>query len=54
VEKVVTVDEDEIKSSMRLIWERMKVVTEPSAAVPLAAGFSEFFLALMLCFSLIF
>lgn len=29
--------EDEIKTAMRLIWERMKVVTEPSGAVPLAA-----------------
>lgn len=37
IERVITVTEDEIKTAMRLIWERMKVVTEPSGAVPLAA-----------------
>jgi threonine dehydratase len=46
VEKVITVSEDEIKSAMRLIWERMKVVTEPSAAVALAAVLKEEFKAL--------
>jgi threonine dehydratase len=40
------VSEDEIKSAMRLIWERMKVVTEPSAAVALAAVLKEEFKAL--------
>jgi threonine dehydratase len=34
---VVTVTEAQIVSAMRLIWERMKLVVEPSAAVPLAA-----------------
>lgn len=37
VEAVVTVGEDEIVAAMRLIWERLKVVTEPSGAVSLAA-----------------
>ncbi len=32
-----TVTEDEIVNAMRHIWERMKIVVEPSAAVPLAA-----------------
>lgn len=35
-EGVVLVNEADIVSAMRLIWERMKIVVEPSAAVPLA------------------
>jgi len=34
---IVTVSEKSIAWAMRLIWERMKLVVEPSAAVPLAA-----------------
>jgi len=34
---VLRVEEDEILSAMVLIWERLKIVVEPSAAVPLAA-----------------
>ncbi len=37
VHDVVTVSEEEIIEAMRLMWERMKVVIEPSAAVPVAA-----------------
>lgn len=37
VRDVITVSEAEIVQAMRLIWERLKVVTEPSGAVPLAA-----------------
>jgi len=37
VEDVVTVSEEQIIHAMRTIWERMKLVVEPSAAVPLAA-----------------
>jgi threonine dehydratase len=37
VDRIVTVSEDAIVSSMRIIWERMKIVIEPSAAVPFAA-----------------
>jgi threonine dehydratase len=33
---IVTVSEEAIVTAMRHIWERMKVVVEPSAAVPLA------------------
>lgn len=36
VDDIVTVSEDEIKHAMRLIWERMKIVVEPSCAVTLA------------------
>ncbi|MFH1936742.1 MAG: pyridoxal-phosphate dependent enzyme, partial [Bacteroidota bacterium] len=36
VDRVVTVKEESIITAMRLLWERMKVVVEPSAAVPLA------------------
>ena len=37
VDDVVTVGEAAIVAAMRLLWERMKLVIEPSAAVPLAA-----------------
>ena len=37
VDRIVTVSEESIVRAMRLVWERMKVVIEPSAAVPLAA-----------------
>ncbi|KEF62479.1 threonine dehydratase [Exophiala aquamarina CBS 119918] len=36
VEAIYSVSEDEIKMAMRLVFERVKVVVEPSAAVPLA------------------
>lgn len=34
---IVTVSEEAIVNAMRMIWERMKIVVEPSSAVPLAA-----------------
>jgi len=34
---VVTVSEEEIVTAMRLVWERMKIIIEPSSAVPVAA-----------------
>lgn len=34
---ILTVEEESIVAAMRLIWERMKIIVEPSAAVPLAA-----------------
>jgi threonine dehydratase len=37
VADVLLADEDEIIAAMRLTWERMKIVMEPSCAVPLAA-----------------
>ena len=40
VEAVLRVEEHEIVAAMRCAWERLKVVIEPSAAVPLAAIFS--------------
>jgi len=36
VDGILLVSEDEIKATMRLIWERMKIVIEPSSAVALA------------------
>ncbi|HET6449989.1 MAG TPA: pyridoxal-phosphate dependent enzyme [Spirochaetia bacterium] len=35
--RIVTASETAIVEAMRLVWERMKIVIEPSAAVPLAA-----------------
>jgi threonine dehydratase len=37
VDDIVTVKESSIVEAMRMIWERMKIVVEPSGAVPLAA-----------------
>jgi len=37
VDEIITVSEVEIIAAMRLIWERMKIIIEPSSAVPLAA-----------------
>lgn len=37
VDQIVTVSEDAIIQAMKLIWERMKIIVEPSSAVPLAA-----------------
>ena len=37
VDHIVTVSEHAIVAAMRAVWERMKIIVEPSAAVPLAA-----------------
>lgn len=37
VDGIVTVSEEKIVEAMRMIWERMKIIVEPSSAVPLAA-----------------
>lgn len=37
VEQVVRVQDDDIIAAMRCAWERLKIVIEPSSAVPLAA-----------------
>ncbi len=37
VEQIVTVSEDAIIGGMQHVWERMKIVIEPSSAVPVAA-----------------
>lgn len=37
VDDMVTVSEEEIVSAMRHVWERMKIIIEPSSAVPVAA-----------------
>lgn len=37
VDQIVIVSEDSIIAAMRIIWERMKIIIEPSSAVPLAA-----------------
>jgi len=41
LERVITVSEEEIIYIMRLIWERMKIIIEPSSAVPVAALYKE-------------
>lgn len=34
--KIITVSDDSIKQAMKLIWERMKIIVEPSSATALA------------------
>ncbi len=41
VKTIVRVTEAEIVGAMRLVWERMKLVVEPSSAVALAAVFKD-------------
>lgn len=43
VEMIVTVTESEITAATRLVWERMKIVIEPSAGVGVAAVRTEAF-----------
>ncbi len=37
VDDIIRVKDNTIRQAMRLIWERMKLIVEPSGAVPLAA-----------------
>lgn len=37
VDDVVLISEEEIVEAMRMVWERMKIIIEPSSAVPVAA-----------------
>jgi len=37
LEDIITVDDEEVITAMRLVWERMKIIIEPSCATPLAA-----------------
>ena len=37
VNGIIRVDEDEIVAAMKLVWERMKIIIEPSSAVTVAA-----------------
>lgn len=41
VSEIIRVKEDEIVAALRLIWERMKIVVEPSSATALAAVLRE-------------
>jgi threonine dehydratase len=41
VRKIITVSDVEIISAMRMLWERLKVIVEPSAAVAFAAVLKE-------------
>ncbi|MCW4053307.1 MAG: pyridoxal-phosphate dependent enzyme, partial [Candidatus Bathyarchaeota archaeon] len=41
VDQIITVSEEEIVDAMRFLWERMKLVVEPSGAVSLAGVLSK-------------
>jgi threonine dehydratase/serine racemase len=43
VDEIIRVDDDQIMHAMRLMWERMKTVIEPSAATSVAAVLSDRF-----------
>ena len=37
LDDIITVSDDEVITAMKLVWERMKIIIEPSSATPLAA-----------------
>lgn len=39
VDDIIMVPEQQIIDAMRFVWERMKIIIEPSSAVPIAAAF---------------
>jgi len=41
IEEIICVEEDDIVDAMKLIWERMKIIIEPSSAVAFAALLKE-------------
>jgi threonine dehydratase len=41
VERIILVEEEEIIEAMKLVWERMKIIIEPSSAVAFAALLKE-------------
>jgi len=41
VKEIITVTDEEIIAAMRVIWERLKIIIEPSCAVPFAAVLKE-------------
>ena len=41
VKKIITVSDVEIITAMRVVWERLKIIIEPSAAVAVAAVLKE-------------
>lgn len=46
VERVFTVTDDQIRAAMRFVWERMKLVVEPSGAVGVAVVLTDEFKSL--------
>jgi threonine dehydratase len=45
VDQVITVSEEQIIEALRLMWERAKLLIEPSAAVAVAAALGDSFRA---------
>ena len=37
VDEIITLSEEEILDSMKMIWERLKIIVEPSCSISLAA-----------------
>ncbi len=46
LEAIYTVTDDEVIKAMKIIWERMKMIIEPSSATPMAVALSDEFKAL--------
>ena len=41
IKEIILVSDNQILEAMRLLWERMKIIVEPSGAVPFAALLKE-------------
>ena len=52
VDDIFLVSEEEILVAMRLLWERMKIIVEPSGAVPVQRIVEVFFIELLTSLSL--
>ena len=46
VERVITVDDQQVIDAMRLVWQRMKIIIEPSSAVAVAVVLCDEFKSL--------
>ena len=36
VDEIITIDEQEVVESLRMVWERLKIIVEPSCSITLA------------------
>jgi len=43
IDSVITVSDEQVKEAMRLVWDRMKIIIEPSSATALAATLKDEF-----------
>ena len=41
VDEIITIDEQEVVESLRMVWERLKIIVEPSCSITLALVFKR-------------